>query len=456
MINKKFIKNFCIKENKKVIDAIHLFDKSKTNILLVINNKNKFKGIITSTDLRRGIIKGLSNNSSLMHIVNKNPLYLKEKIDENKISNILSSNRFNEIDPPYIPIVDKNNIPKRIVKKEFLNLNLISNNKDRQNTVLLIGGAGYIGSILAKYLLKNKFKVTIFDKFIYQSQKELKAKIKSKNLKLIKGDSRDISQIFGVIKKNNIIIHLAELVGDPLCEVRPSKTYEINFLASIAISNICKNLPVSKFIYISSCSIYGSNDKILTERSRIKPLSVYAKLKALCEKTIIRNSGEFCKPCILRLGTVYGNSLRPRFDLVINLFASKVANNQPIQVTGGEQWRPFIHVAEVADAIIKIIKLEDHKVNGQIFNLTSFNSKIIDIAKSFKKIFPNTKLIIKKSSKDKRNYKVSSDKAKKLLNFKPNIKFKNGIINMVSFIKKNKIKNINKKKYLNILNSSKF
>ena len=112
-----------------------------------------------------------------------NPLYLKEKIDENKISNILSSNRFNEIDPPYIPIVDKNNIPKRIVKKEFLNLNLISNNKDRQNTVLLIGGAGYIGSILAKYLLKNKFKVTIFDKFIYQSQSELKAKIKSKNHK---------------------------------------------------------------------------------------------------------------------------------------------------------------------------------------------------------------------------------------------------------------------------------
>ncbi len=456
MLNKKFIKNFCINENKKVIDVIHLFDKSKTNILLVINNKNKFKGIVTITDLRKGILKGLSNGSSLISIINKNPLYLKEKIDEDKISNILSSNRFNEIDPPYIPIIDKNNFPKRIVKKESLNLNLISNVKEKQNKVLLIGGAGYIGSILAKHLLKKKFSVTIFDKFIYQSQTELKTKINSKKLKLIKGDSRDISQIFDVIKKNNVIIHLAELVGDPLCEVRPSKTYEINFLASIAISNICKNLPVSKFIYISSCSIYGSNDKILTERSKIKPLSVYAKLKALCEKTIIRNSGEFCKPCILRLGTVYGNSLRPRFDLVINLFASKVANNQPIQVTGGEQWRPFIHVDEVADTIIKIIKLDNHKVNGQIFNLTSFNSKIIDIAKSFKKIFPNTKLIIKKSSKDKRNYKVSSERAKKLLNFKPKIKFKNGIINMVSFIKKNKITNINKKKYLNILNSSKF
>ena len=141
---------------------------------------------------------------------------------------------------------------------------------------------------------------------------------------------------------------------------------------------------------------------------------------------------------------------------MINLFASKVANNQPIQVTGGEQWRPFIHVDEVADTIVKIIKLDNHKVNGQIFNLTSFNSKIIDIAKFFKKIFPKTKLIIKKTSKDKRNYKVSSERAKKLLNFRPRVKFKNGIINMVSFIKKNKIRNINKKKYLNILNSSKF
>ena len=120
---------------------------------------------------------------------------------------------------------------------------------------------------------------------------------------------------------------------------------------------------------------------MLTEKSEINPISVYAKLKVLCEKALIRNSGEFCKPCILRLGTVYGTSLRPRFDLVINLFASRVANNLPIIVTGGDQWRPFIHVNEVCLAIINIIKAKREKVNGQIFNLTSFNSRIIDIAK---------------------------------------------------------------------------
>ena len=111
------------------------------------------------------------------------------------------------------------------------------------------------------------------------------------------------------------------MVGDPLCEKRPEKTYTINYLASLSIANICKNLGVEKFIYISSCSVYGSNKdkKPLNESSEINPLSVYAKLKSICEEAIISNSGDFFKPCILRLGTVYGNSFRPRYDLVANL-----------------------------------------------------------------------------------------------------------------------------------------
>ena len=457
MTNIKFINKYCISYKKKIIDVIQLFEKSKTNILIVVDSKKKFVGIVTSTDLRRGILRGLSNSSPLKSIINQNPLLLKEKINENKISNIISSDRFNKIDPPFIPILNKENKPIKIVNKDLLNIDQHDlNNKKVKTKILLIGGAGYIGSILAKKLLKQNYQVTIFDKFIYQSQQEIRKKIKSNNLKLVKGDSRRIDEVFEVIKKNNVVVHLAELVGDPLCEVKPSKTYEVNFLASIAISNICKNLPISKFIYISSCSVYGSNNKLLTEKSEINPISVYAKLKVLCEKALIRNSGEFCKPCILRLGTVYGTSLRPRFDLVINLFASRVANNLPIIVTGGDQWRPFIHVNEVCLAIINIIKAKREKVNGQIFNLTSFNSRIIDIAKKFKRIFPKTKLLIKKSSIDKRNYKVSSLKAEKMINFKSKVKLTHGISDLVNYVKKNKIRNINKKKYINILNSSKF
>ena len=137
--------------------------------------------------------------------------------------------------------------------------------------------------------------MTIFDRFVYLSKNKLRNKLRSKNLKLVQGDTRDIEKTFDVLKNNDIVVHLAELVGDPLCEQRPSKTYSINYLASLGISKICNDLGISKFIYISSCSVYGSriDEKLSDENAAINPLSVYAKLKALCEKTIIKNSGNF-------------------------------------------------------------------------------------------------------------------------------------------------------------------
>ena len=282
--------------------------------------------------------------------------------------------------------------------------------------------------------------------------------MKHKNLILIKGDTRSIDQTFNVVKKNDIVIHLAELVGDPLCEKRPSKTYSVNYLASMTISNICKNLGISKFIYISSCSVYGSrnDEKFSDERSEINPLSVYAKLKALCEKTIIRNLGEYCRPCILRLGTVYGSSIRPRYDLVLNIFAGLIANNKKIVINGGEQWRPFVHISDVCDVIIKIIKLNKKKTNGQIFNISSYNYKISHIAKIIKTLYPKTKIEYANTIDDKRNYKVLSTKAKNILNFTPKVSIKDGLLDLVKFTKKNKIKNLKKKIFQNILNADKF
>lgn len=459
MTNNKYIKKYCISINKKIIDVLNFFEKNKSHIVLVVDNKKKFLGIITSTDLRRATLRGYDNKSEIKKIVNYKPLYLKDKVDDNQISNITSSSMFNKIDPPLIPIINKSGVPYKILNKNHLNLNFLVNQNSKQKPrILLIGGAGYIGSVLAKKLLLHNYSVTIFDKFIYSSKLSMKKKLPFKNLTLVKGDSRRINEVFFVIKKNDIVVHLAELVGDPLCEKRPAKTYEINFLASMSISNICKNLPISKFIYISSCSVYGSNvdNKLLTETSKIFPLSVYAKLKALSEKTIIRNLGEYCKPCILRLGTVFGESPRPRFDLVLNLFSSMIANKKSIVVKGGNQWRPFIHVEDVSNAIMKIIKLDKSKTSGQIFNLASYNYKISEIVQIIKKIYPKTKIDFEKNFRDQRNYKISSAKAKKIINFSPKITLKRGIINLVNFVKKNKIRKINTIKYLNILNSDKF
>ena len=454
-----YIKKFCISNDKRIIDVLNTFEKNRTNLAVIIDKNKKFQGIITISDIRRAILNGYRNNSPIKDIINKNPIYLKDKVDENQISNIVSSEKFNHIRPPLIPILSKNLIPYKIINKNNIQLTSLRNRELKfKPRILLIGGAGYIGSILAKKLIKRGYDVTIFDKFIYMSKQKIKKIIKSKNLELKSGDSRDISQIFSAVKSNDIVVHLAELVGDPLCEKQPSKTYEINFLASMAISNICKNLSISKLIYISSCSVYGANknDEILTENSKIFPLSVYAKLKALIEKTIIRNMDEYCRPCILRLGTVFGSSLRPRYDLVINLFSGLVANKKQITIHGGNQWRPFIHVEDVADTIIKIIKIDKEKTNGQIFNLASFNCKISDIGKAIKKNYPKANIKYNNLVKDKRNYTVSSSKAQKMIKFSPKFSLEKGIKEMVNFTKKNKIKNLNLKKFQNILNYDSF
>lgn len=455
------IKKYLISENKKILDLYKYFEKNGVNICIVVNKDNKFLGIVTPSDIRKGITKGYSLNSKIKEITNKNPIIVKGIINDNKISDIVSNKNYNYINPPLIPFISEKNIPYDIVDKEnihSLKKQVNPLNKKITQRILLIGGAGYIGSILTKKLVAQGNNVDVFDKFIYLKKKNFEKIINHKKLNCIKGDSRHVDKIFESIQKCDAVVHLAEMVGDPLCEQRPTKTYVTNYLASITIASICKNLGIEKFIYISSCSVYGSNQdrKLLDENSNINPLSVYAKLKAICEKTIITNLGNNFKPCILRLGTVYGNSIRPRYDLVVNLFAGQVANMKKINIEGGQQWRPFVHVEDVCDAIITILKLPMKKTNGQIFNLVGENIRIIDLGNKIKKFYPKAKVIISKTRKDFRDYRVSANKAKLLLKFKPKFTISKGIKTMVEFTKKNKIKKTNLKQYINILNLNKF
>lgn len=445
--------------NLKIIDVLNIFEKNRVNICAVTNKKKEFVGIITLSDIKKAFLKGASLEQKIINFVNKNPLIIKGEVNENNISDILSSSKFNNIDPPLIPII---NLKKKLVnildKNELFNYsqNFLKKDLSESKKVLVFGGAGYIGCVLVEMLINLNFEVTVYDKFIYTSKKSFTKHFKSSKLKIVKGDSQNISEIFEAIRKNDIVIHLAEMVGDPLCEKKPKKTYAINYLASMTISNICKNLGISKFIYVSSCSVYGSNDYLTNETSKINPLSIYAKLKALSEKAIIRNFDKHCKPCILRLGTVYGSSFRPRYDLVINLFSGLSANKRQITIAGGNQWRPFVHVKDVSRAIIKILNSDFKKTDNQIFNIVGENVQIKDIGKAIKKINPKANVTFSNNVKDNRNYKSSNKKAKKLLNFKTKYTINDGIKEVIEYTKKNKIKNIFNKKYINILNHLKF
>jgi len=458
-MSKKFnISSYEIKSTQKVFKALKIFDKNNCDLAIVVNKYRKFLGIITSADIRRGFLNGLTLKSSISNIFNKSPLFIKGTINEDKISDLISSKKFSHINPGFIPLINNDGKVYDLIKKD----DIYNYPKKRivfsrvPLKILVIGGAGYIGSVLIEKLLSKKFEVILFDKFIYKDIEFFKKKYKHKNLKIINGDSQNISKIFSAINESDAVIHLAELVGDPLCEKRPSKTYAINYLASITIGNICKNLGIDKFIYVSSCSVYGANTKITNERSPINPLSIYAKLKALCEKNLIRNLGENIRPCILRLGTVYGASDRPRYDLVVNLFSGLIANKKEITINGGKQWRPFIHVKDVADAIIKVINSDKKMVNGQIMNLVSENIQIAKIGKIIKSMYPKAKIKYEHSTSDHRDYRASNKKAKKMIKFKPNYRIIDGIKEVVLQTKKEKIKKLFDKKYINILNYTKF
>ena len=167
------------------------------------------------------------------------------------------------------------------------------------------------------------------------------------------------------------------------------------------MAQLCSHLNISKFIYTSSCSVYGlnKNNNLLKEISNLNPLSHYARMKIMSEKALLKNKNEIFQPTILRLGTVFGPSLRNRFDLVVNTMAKNAHYENKISVHGGNQWRPNIHVDDVADGIIAVIQAKQSKVGNKIFNLSSdkSNHMISQLAVGAKKIFKNAKIQVKKN-----------------------------------------------------------
>jgi len=454
MFLKQPLKNFIFKENNTILSALKKIDKNHHNFLIIVNTQNKFSGIVTLIDIRKALVKGSKLNDNLSSCINKNPFYfmIDDLKNENNIK-VLYNKKSYQIDPKLIPVLDRNQKPCKII--DISKINLIKSKK-KPKKILVIGGAGYIGSELTKLLINKKYQVHVYDKFIYQSKKFFEKSINNNKLQITMGDTNEINKLYKIISESYAVIHLAEMVGDPLCDQQLSKTFEVNYLSTSQIANICKLLNIKKFIYISSCSVYGENkgSGLLNEKSNINPISNYAKLKLMAEKSILQNITNEHRPYILRLGTVFGTSLRQRFDLVINLFSGLAATNKKITVNGGDQWRPFVHVNDVCLAIIKILR-SNKKNEHIIYNIVGENIKIKDLGTMLKHKYKADVLFSKKSI-DRRDYKASSKLAFSVLGFKSKYKVLKSISEIIKYINKKKITNINEKKFINVLNWNKF
>ena len=237
--------------------------------------------------------------------------------------------------------------------------------------ILVVGGAGYVGGGIVD-LLSKKHDVTVYDSLIYENSFR-------KDVDFIFGDIRDYKKLNPILKNYDAVIWLAALVGDGACAINPTLTHEIN---AETVKNLTKNFN-GKIVFLSTCSVYGAQDGILNEDSSVNPLSEYASSKLIAEKYL-----EDSDAIIFRLGTLFGigdQFSRIRLDLVVNILTTKALQDKKMSVFGGDQWRPLLHVKDVANAIDRTIETD---VNG-IFNLHHKNYKIIELAEKIKEKIPD-------------------------------------------------------------------
>lgn len=304
--------------------------------------------------------------------------------------------------------------------------------KNEKSKVLVIGGAGFIGSVLVRKLLKYGHKVRVLDVLMY-GDSSIYDLYDNPDFELIKGDFRNIDTIIKSMHGIDAVAHLGAIVGDPACEIDKDISFDINTMATRMIAEAAKGFGVRHFVFASTCSVYGASDVLITEKSMLNPVSMYAKTKIASEKVLLFLSDTNFRPIIMRFATIYGISYRPRFDLVINTLAAKAYFEKKISIFGGDQWRPFLHVDDVSEAIVKCLKLTQNNIDGQILNIgaNDQNYQLKDIGRIVKEVIPDVEIITLDKDVDRRNYRVSFDKIRNILDFTNAKTIKDGINEIV-------------------------
>lgn len=298
--------------------------------------------------------------------------------------------------------------------------------------ILVVGGAGYVGGGIVDKL-QQKHQVTVYDSLIYENEFR-------KNVNFIYGDIRDYFKLNKILKQYDAVVWLAALVGDGACSINPTLTYEIN---SESVKNLVANFK-GKIIFFSTCSVYGAQEGVLNEESEVNPLSEYAKSKLVAED-ILTNSDAI----VFRLGTLFGigdEFSRIRLDLVVNVLVTKALIDNKMSVFGGEQWRPLLHVKDVANAV-------DHTIESSlkgVYNLHYKNFKISEIADLIKEKISNVEIVTTPLPfQDARNYQVSSEKLKLASNFEAEVSLEKGIDEVFNLISSGRVKDLNNPRYSN-------
>ncbi len=284
------------------------------------------------------------------------------------------------------------------------------------NTVLVTGGAGFVGSHLTRRLLERGHRVRLLDSFVYgeSSIADLRG---DPNLEIMQGDICDRQDLRRATKGVHGVIALAALVGDPACELYPERTMAVNYQSTRDTVAACREAGVQRIVFASSCSVYGANgDNFLHEESFQNPVSLYARTRIMSEEYLLEQPD--LEAVILRLSTVCGTSPRMRFDLMVNTMTACAVTEGRVQVQGADQWRPHLHVQDAAEAFM--MAYESTAISNGIFNVGTEeeNYTIGEVAEKVAAQVPGTVVEYGDTVSDKRSYRVSFDRIRNTLGFR--------------------------------------
>jgi nucleoside-diphosphate-sugar epimerase len=322
------------------------------------------------------------------------------------------------------------------------------------SNVLVTGGAGYVGCVLVPKLLSEGHSVTVFDLMIYGSD----GLQSNPNLHVIKADLRDTASFAAALGDIDTVIHLACISNDPSFELDPGLSKSINYDCFEPMVAAAKAAGVRRFIYASTSSVYGVSDAPeVTEDHPLVPLTDYNKYKGLCEPILLGYQSREFTTVIIRPATVCGYSPRMRFDLSVNILTNHAVNRRLITVFGGNQKRPNIHIEDIADLYVQLLKLPDGKIAGEIFNAGYQNYTIGELAEMTREVVEREMpekapiRIETTSTNDPRSYHVSSRKIAEKLGYVPKRTVEDAIRDLCRAFKAGKLPNsLEDERYINV------
>ncbi|AGB38927.1 NAD-dependent epimerase/dehydratase family protein [Natronococcus occultus] len=391
-------------DDTSISEAIARVDRTDGRGVVVFDDRNRLVGAATSDRLRGALLEGTTPDAP--------------------VSSVLDEPTTARDDAPSVPGPDAEDerIDDTVETVASWTERTAGPNEADIETILVVGGAGYVGSVLCRCLLEDGFAVRVLDPLMYGAR-GVAALADRERFELYRGDARAVGDVLGAIEDVDAVVHLGGIVGDPATELDPRKTLEYNLHSTQLLASICKYHGLNRFLFASTCSVYGRTDGTgrCTEDDPLNPVSLYARAKIQSERVLRELADDRFEPTILRMATVYGYSPRMRFDLVGNVLPAKAHEKGVVPVFGGDQYRPNVHVEDVARAYRDCLNAPFEDVAGETFNVGSNeqNYRIDELATVVADTFPEAEIEYHDDRTDERSYRVEFAKLQSRLDFEP-------------------------------------